>query len=123
MNIIHLLTIIILTAYPTTDGRRVDLINQPVYQTTIPYWLGISVPPPNIEDIRILWCGTTYNLPNFEGTDSRILYINTGDSVSFYVNDKYQGKIVPEPTTLWVLLGSLLFGKENKWKRKKCMNG
>jgi len=91
--------------YPTIDGQRTQLDAE----AEIPYWLGVSVPPPSIVDCEAYQGGELlFNLDDFGGTDRYLARITLPDPVLFYQDGEYLGRIVPEPATLLILTGLLV---------------
>ena len=114
MTAISLLIGAMIAWMPMVDGQRVFLDAQ----AEVPYWLGISVPPPEIVSISVLWGGEAYQFDNLAGTHSNLLYIDDYCQVEFYEYGVYSGKIVPEPATLIFLLSGIFlcrkYGRNEK---------
>ena len=110
MTAISLLIGAMLAWMPMIDGQRVQLDAQ----AEVPYWLGISCPPPEIVSISVLWSDRAYQFDNLTGTIDNLLYIDDYCQVEFYEYGVYSGKIVPEPGTILLLSMGILAIRSKK---------
>ena len=102
MTALSLIFSAMLAWMPTIDGQRQEL---PYIEADLPYVLGISVAPPNSADITviqdtILWQGIS------QGTFD-ICTITSYEPVLLYGDGLLQYTIVPEPTTLLLLITAI----------------
>ena len=95
--------------HPTIDGARQILPN---IEAEAPYWLGVSVPPPDSVNLVISQGDWDIVLDAFYGTDQYLKYIDSSDPIYFYEDGEYAGQIVPEPMTIMLLLGGVLCLKQ-----------
>jgi len=96
------LLITLALALPTVNGQRVD------YGTyEAPYWLGFSIPPFQAMDIKAVQDGAVlFQIQH--GTEFNLAYIDNPAAITFYDHGVQIGQIVPEPTTLLLLLPGVL---------------
>ena len=100
------ITVTMCQFYPTIDGARVDL---PYTVDSVPWVLGISVPPPSVIDITVMQGIEQIYSGRASGTFD-IMQITSPIPVLFYEDGVYVGQVVPEPASicLWGVLVPLM---------------